>query len=379
MQMLVHRHLARRRQQPDGHRGGRRHRRHGSKQSPHVADVTSAWTVPAGRRRRTDQQGRQVRPDRRRHHRRRERRPEVRQGAVRRRRPRPRRRHRALRRHRDGLRADQRADRTRPAADGVDRDPAELPGAGVGVRRAGRRGAARWSSAAWRSSGRCRCCGSSRFSTDVSIFALNLSTAMGLALAIDYTLLIISRYRDELADGVPRDEALIRTMSTAGRTVLFSATTVALSMAAMLLFPMYFLKSFAYAGVATVALRRRRRGDRHARGDLAARRPARRARRPPPAAPADPPARARRQARRAAVLVPLDQGRHAPRGPDRAGRRRAAAGARRAVPRRQVGLPRRPGAARRRRRHTRSATNCATTSPTTRRPRSPSSCPTPTG
>jgi RND superfamily putative drug exporter len=91
------------------------------------------------------------------------------------------------------------------------------------------------------------------FSTDVSIFALNLSTALGLALAIDYTLLIISRYRDELAEGVPRDKALVRTMSTAGRTVLFSATTVALSMAAMLLFPMYFLKSFAYAGIATVA------------------------------------------------------------------------------------------------------------------------------
>ena len=53
------------------------------------------------------------------------------------------------------------------------------------------------------------------FSTDVSIFALNLSTAMGLALAIDYTLLI-SRYRDELADGAGRDEALIRTMATAG-------------------------------------------------------------------------------------------------------------------------------------------------------------------
>ena len=91
------------------------------------------------------------------------------------------------------------------------------------------------------------------FSTYVSIFALNLSTALGLALAIDYTLLIISRYRDELAEGVPRDRALIRTMTTAGRTVLFSATTVGLSMAAMLLFPMYFLKSFAYAGVATVA------------------------------------------------------------------------------------------------------------------------------
>ncbi len=91
------------------------------------------------------------------------------------------------------------------------------------------------------------------FGTDVSTYALNLSSAMGLALAIDYTLLIISRYRDELADGSDRDEALIRTMATAGRTVLFSATTVALSMAVMVLFPMYFLKSFAYAGVATVA------------------------------------------------------------------------------------------------------------------------------
>jgi RND superfamily putative drug exporter len=99
------------------------------------------------------------------------------------------------------------------------------------------------------------------FSTDVSIFALNLSVAMGLALAIDYTLLIISRFRDELANGAGhelangagRDEALVRTMATAGRTVLFSAITVALSMSAMVLFPMYFLKSFAYAGIAVVA------------------------------------------------------------------------------------------------------------------------------
>jgi uncharacterized membrane protein YdfJ with MMPL/SSD domain len=88
--------------------------------------------------------------------------------------------------------------------------------------------------------------------TDVSIFALNLATAMGLALAIDYTLLIISRYRDELAGGAEADDALVRTVMTAGRTVLFSATTVALSMAAMIVFPMHFLKSFAYAGVATV-------------------------------------------------------------------------------------------------------------------------------
>ena len=89
--------------------------------------------------------------------------------------------------------------------------------------------------------------------TDVSIFALNLSAAMGLALAIDYTLLIISRYRDELADGAAATTHWLQTMATAGRTVLFSATIVALSMAVMVVFPMAFLKSFAYAGVATVA------------------------------------------------------------------------------------------------------------------------------
>jgi RND superfamily putative drug exporter len=89
--------------------------------------------------------------------------------------------------------------------------------------------------------------------TDVSIFALNLTVAMGLALAIDYTLLIISRYRDELAERTSRDAALVCTMTTAGRTVLFSAMTVALSLSALALFPMYFLKSFAYAGIAVVA------------------------------------------------------------------------------------------------------------------------------
>lgn len=90
------------------------------------------------------------------------------------------------------------------------------------------------------------------FATDVSVFAVNLILALGLALAVDYTLLIVSRFRDEIADGAARDEALVHTMTTAGRTVLFSAVTVALSMVAMVLFPMYFLKSFAYAGVAVV-------------------------------------------------------------------------------------------------------------------------------
>ena len=89
--------------------------------------------------------------------------------------------------------------------------------------------------------------------TDVSIFALNLTTAMGLALAIDYTLFMVSRYRDELAEGAGRKQALVTTMRTAGRTVLFSAVIVALCMAVLVLFPMNFLRSFAYAGVATVA------------------------------------------------------------------------------------------------------------------------------
>ena len=91
------------------------------------------------------------------------------------------------------------------------------------------------------------------FVTEVSIFALNLLVAMGLALAIDYTLLILSRFRDELGDGVGPDKALARTMVGAGRTVLFSATTVALSMSTLVLFPMYSLKSFGYAGIAVVA------------------------------------------------------------------------------------------------------------------------------
>jgi RND superfamily putative drug exporter len=91
------------------------------------------------------------------------------------------------------------------------------------------------------------------YATDVSIYALTLTVALSLALAIDYTLLIVSRFRDELAEGADRNQALVRTMATAGRTVLFSAMTVALSMVALMLFPMYFLKSFAYAGIAVVA------------------------------------------------------------------------------------------------------------------------------
>ncbi|MGW0162985.1 MMPL family transporter [Mycobacterium sp. NPDC003323] len=90
--------------------------------------------------------------------------------------------------------------------------------------------------------------------TEVSIFALSLSTALGFALAVDYTLLILSRYRDEIDGGAARDQAVRTTMATAGRTIVFSALIVTLSMSAMVVFPMPFLRSFAYAGTATVAL-----------------------------------------------------------------------------------------------------------------------------
>ena len=90
--------------------------------------------------------------------------------------------------------------------------------------------------------------------TDVSVFSLNLSTALGFGLAIDYSLLIINRYREEVAGGMTREDALVLTMRTSGRTVLFAALTVALALVCMVLFPMYFLRSFAYAGVAVVAM-----------------------------------------------------------------------------------------------------------------------------
>ncbi|WP_277832739.1 MMPL family transporter [Speluncibacter jeojiensis] len=89
--------------------------------------------------------------------------------------------------------------------------------------------------------------------TDVSVYALNMTTALGLALAIDYSLFIVSRFREELGRGLDPVPAVLRTVQTAGRTVLFSALTVALSLAALVVFPQYFLKSFAYAGLAVVA------------------------------------------------------------------------------------------------------------------------------
>ena len=90
--------------------------------------------------------------------------------------------------------------------------------------------------------------------TDVSVFALNLVTGMGLALGIDYALLAINRFREELRAGRTTDDAVITTVATAGRTVVVSGVTVAVTLASLLFCPQFFLKSFAYAGISVSLL-----------------------------------------------------------------------------------------------------------------------------
>ncbi len=88
--------------------------------------------------------------------------------------------------------------------------------------------------------------------TEVSVYSLNLTTGLGLGLAVDYSLFVITRYREELRRCGNVEEALVASVASAGRTVLFSALTVALSLSALLVFPLYFLRSFAYAGIPVV-------------------------------------------------------------------------------------------------------------------------------
>ena len=85
--------------------------------------------------------------------------------------------------------------------------------------------------------------------TPLSIFALNLVTGMGLGLAIDYSLFMVSRFREELAAGRGTDEALRRTLNTSGRTILFSSLTVAAAIASLMVFPQKFLYSMGVGGV----------------------------------------------------------------------------------------------------------------------------------
>ncbi|MFD3375552.1 MULTISPECIES: MMPL family transporter [unclassified Streptomyces] len=90
--------------------------------------------------------------------------------------------------------------------------------------------------------------------TDVSVYAQNLTTALGLGLAIDYALFLVRRHREELAAGRDPRDAVAVTLRTAGRTVLYSALTVAVCLASMLVFEQYFLRSLAYAGIAVVLI-----------------------------------------------------------------------------------------------------------------------------
>ncbi|WP_152648834.1 MMPL family transporter [Streptacidiphilus anmyonensis] len=90
--------------------------------------------------------------------------------------------------------------------------------------------------------------------TSVSVFAVNLTTALGLGLSVDYSLLIVSRYREERAGGLAGPQALAATLRTAGRTVVFSGAIVAAVLSTLVVFKQYFLSSFAYAGVAVVAI-----------------------------------------------------------------------------------------------------------------------------
>ena len=85
--------------------------------------------------------------------------------------------------------------------------------------------------------------------TEVSVFALNLITGLGLGLGIDYSLLVVNRFREERKLGRDIETAVKNTIHTAGRTVLYSGLTVAITLGSLVLFPQEFLKSFAYAGV----------------------------------------------------------------------------------------------------------------------------------
>jgi trehalose monomycolate/heme transporter len=88
--------------------------------------------------------------------------------------------------------------------------------------------------------------------TPVSIYSINITTILGLGLAIDYGLFMVSRFREELTRQPSVEDALARTMATAGRTVAVSGITVAMALASLLLFPEVFLRSMGYGGVATV-------------------------------------------------------------------------------------------------------------------------------
>jgi len=90
--------------------------------------------------------------------------------------------------------------------------------------------------------------------TSVSIYALNLTTGMGLGLGIDYALLMVNRFREELHRGKSIEDSIVGMMSSAGKTVFYSGLTVLVTLLSLTFFPLPFLKSFGYAGVSVVAI-----------------------------------------------------------------------------------------------------------------------------
>jgi uncharacterized membrane protein YdfJ with MMPL/SSD domain len=90
--------------------------------------------------------------------------------------------------------------------------------------------------------------------TDLSVFALNLVTGLGLGLAIDYSLFMVSRYREEAAVSGFGVDALRRTVNTAGRTIVFSSLTIAGAIASLTIFPQRFLSSMGIGGALVAVL-----------------------------------------------------------------------------------------------------------------------------
>ncbi|MFC5749731.1 MMPL family transporter [Actinomadura rugatobispora] len=90
--------------------------------------------------------------------------------------------------------------------------------------------------------------------TEVSVFAMSIASALGFALALDFSLFIVTRFREELAAGFGTRAAITVTMRTTGRAMAYSAVTVSLSLAALLLFPFTILRSIAYGGIAVTVL-----------------------------------------------------------------------------------------------------------------------------
>ena len=88
--------------------------------------------------------------------------------------------------------------------------------------------------------------------TTVSIFSLNIITILGMGLAVDYGLFIVSRFREELDRGRPVPEAVSRTVATAGRTVAVSGVLVALALSSLTIFPQVLLRSMGLGGAAAV-------------------------------------------------------------------------------------------------------------------------------